>query len=507
MSSPPLRGEEKGSYAKIAKRGAMWSMVRQSIRGLLAFPSSMILARLLAPQDFGIGAALTLVIQFASRLTQLGLNAALVRLKTVDDTHEGTVFASNLLQGVLLYALLVLGADIAGRVVNSPEAAAAIPFAALTFLISPFSAVPSARLSRALRPQDAARADFVDLLLAQLVTVASAALGFGYWSFVYGGLTGSLAATLTRIGMTSWTPSFRVSRAAWHEMLRFGAGVQAKRILEYAGQNADTLVIGNALGMTALGFYDKAFSFMNRIALRFVLAPGTSFRIYSVLTQDSDRFRRAYQRMASSVLMAALPLFIGMGVAAPELFTVMFGVNWITSAPAFRWLVVAGALQIYGSVLNPVNEAAGQIWLQVWGQALFVALVAAFVFVGVQWGVVGAAVGVVAAAGLRTLIMMHVLGRATGWSLWSIAAPLQPGLVVGAAVGVTMAGVRELPFTANWNPFILLGTDILLAGMVALGMVLWCPVTTVRAVADDVLGGMAPPRVATWYRRIAATPR
>lgn len=502
VSGRPRLGH-RGSFGRTAKVGAVWSMVRQSMRGMLALPASMVLARLLAPHDFGVSAAINLVVQLSSRLTQMGLNAALVRLAVVQPAHEAVAFTASLLLGVGIYGALFFGAGLAGAAVNSTDAARTIPFAALTFLLGPFGAIPSARLSREMRFQDAATADLVDLLTGHAVTIACAFAGLGYWSFVWGGLSGQILSIGVRVASTGWRPSLSVSRVAWRDIASFGLGVQAKRILEFAGQNVDTLIVGQTMGMTLLGFYDKSFSFMNTVAQRLVIAPGTSFRIFAVIQDDRARFLRAYQRLTTSIMVVTMPLFAGLCVAAPEVFTVLFGERWLPSVPAFRLLAGSAILQVLSSVTSPANEAAGQIWAQVRRQAWFAMIVAGGVWAGSRFGVTGAAFAVLCAGAVRTVMMMDVLRRATGWGWGAMFAPLWPAAALAASLAGLVAVARVSIGHLGGGPVILVVGEACVVMAFAVAVFLWCPLRSVRAIVVEFVEELAPARVREWYARWA----
>jgi teichuronic acid exporter len=114
----------KKYYGRTAKVGALWSILRQAGHEVVAIPTSMIMARLLAPEDFGIAAAASFFIVLAARLTQFGFNAAIVRIKDLRPDHLSSVFAVNLALGLLTYLALVATAPHIGAFLRSPEAGA-----------------------------------------------------------------------------------------------------------------------------------------------------------------------------------------------------------------------------------------------------------------------------------------------------------------------------------------------------------------------------------------------
>ena len=144
----------------------------------------MILARILSPHDFGVAAAAAFFIQIAHRLTNFGINTALIQLKEVDRTLASTVFFLNLAAGAAVWALLTFGATWLGAVFNSSEAATVMPVVALSFLIGPFGAIPTALLMRDLRFREIVLLEWLATWTAAVSSVALAWFGYGYWSLV-----------------------------------------------------------------------------------------------------------------------------------------------------------------------------------------------------------------------------------------------------------------------------------------------------------------------------------
>ncbi len=112
----------KQYYGKLAKVGALWSIMRQAGQEMIAIPSSFVLARLLTPEDFGISAAASFFVALSARLTQFGFNAAIVRIKELRPEHSSSVFVVNLVLGVLTYTTILIAAPYIGMFLRSPEA-------------------------------------------------------------------------------------------------------------------------------------------------------------------------------------------------------------------------------------------------------------------------------------------------------------------------------------------------------------------------------------------------
>src|SRR5262245_24541212 len=123
-------------------------------------------------------------------------------------------------------------------------------------------------MTRDMRYKARTLVDWVGTVTYCVMSVALAWSGWSFWSLVYAELARSTIQTAAYLYLGGWVPHFRFSRTAMREMLSFGIGIYAKRVLDYSTQNLDNLVVGRVLGLTALGLYDKAFSTVNRILTR-----------------------------------------------------------------------------------------------------------------------------------------------------------------------------------------------------------------------------------------------
>jgi teichuronic acid exporter len=488
------RGSRRRQYGKTAKVGALWSILRQGGDELIAIPTTMIMARLLSPADFGAVAIVAFFIRLAGRLTQFGFNAALVRIKDLRPEHASSVFVVSLAMGVAKCAALTAAAPAVGRFFDSPAAAQLMPLAALSFLINPFGTVPGALMQRRMQFRYGTWADWSDTLVSSVVTVCLALLGHGVWSIVYGQLAGMAVRVAVQLTLSEWVPRLQWSAIAIRELFSFGLGLQSKRLLEHAALNLDNLVVGRILGVAALGFYDKAFTTMNRVATRLVLGQAP-FRIFSIIHEDGERFRRAYSRLVLSITLIGFPVLAGCIIMAEPLFVLLYGERWLPAVPAFQLLCAGGALKLLNAYGAQANEAVGSVWPQVRRQALGTVCVVIGAWAGsVYMGVTGAALGVLAAMVVVTVTMQSLVRRVTGLSWWGMLSPLIPALTCAVLLaGVLMgagAGLRSLVSSpAYWQFLLVQGA----AGTLFYALfVLWSPFPVVRSLVTETLDDILP---------------
>lgn len=482
------------SYGKVAKIGALWSFAREGVIQLIALPTAVVLARLLTPEEFGVAAAASFFLMMANRLVTLGLNAALVRIPEVRPEHTSSVFVSNMVLGVAVWLTLTAAAPAIGQFYRSPEASAIVPVAALSFLIIPFGSVPIALLHRDMRFRDVATVNWAASLTFSLTAPLLAWYGWSYWSLVYAQLAANVTQTATKLYLAKWRPTLRFSFAAMGEVFPFGAGVYAKRLLEYITLNLDSLIVGRALGITALGYYDKAFNTMDRFLTRFSVGPGVSFRVFALLNSEPERFSRAYRKVMLAVSLGGLPVFAGLLVAGPQIVPLLFGDQWHPSIVPFQILCAVGGLKLLNTYASSATQALGRVWSEVWRQLAYAGLLVVGIAIGSRWGIDGAAAGVLGATVVMTILMQSLMRSVTGWSWTVLTAPFVPSLVCSVAVAAAMLGatwgIRSIAPDIGNVP--LLTGQVAAAAVVYLAFVLLSGSPLVRALVDEVIDDFAP---------------
>lgn len=494
----------KTHYGRTAKVGAVWTLIRRGGQELIAIPTSFVMARLLVPEEFGIAAASSFFILLATRLTQFGFNAAIVRVKDLRPDHTSSVFVVNLVLGALMYLAIFLSAPYIGSFLKSADAGRLLPHAALIFLISPFGTVPAALITRRMQFKIIAVTDWADAIIGAIVSIVMAVLGYSYWSLVYGALAGTAFRIVVKAIWSGWQPSLRVSRAALNELLSFGLGLQTKRLLEFAANNLDTLAVGRVLGMASLGLYDKAFTTMNRVVNRLTLGD-VYFRIFSIIQEDPLRFRRAYSRLVLTVSVIGLPVFAAAITMAEPLFLLMYGEQWLPAVLPFQMLCLGGILKLFNAYASQANEATGNIWSQAVRQGIGAICIVIGAAVGAhQGGVTGAAIGVAIGMAILTVAIQALVRRTTGLTWGDMLRPQVPALLCTALVVAALIGAERIveafvPAPAPWLQLLVQGA----AGALAYtAFILFSRSPMLAEIVDDTLAELFPRGVADRVNRV-----
>ncbi len=370
-----------------------------------------------------------------------------------------------------------------------------LPVAALIFLIVPFGAVSSALMTRQMRFERTAVTEWLSTLGRALSALAFAWAGYGYWSLVYGRLVEAGVATISRLLYGTWYPSIRFSKAALQELLSFATGVFFKRLLDYSAKNLDNLVVGRMMGVVALGFYDRAFRAMDRILARINTGgPMVSFRVFALIQDEPERFRKAYLKVIMGASLVTYPVLFGLAAIAPDLIPVLYGEQWDPVVAPLQILCVAGTLKVMNEYASTAVQALGKIWNQVWRQGVYAGLIVVGVAAFSRWGLPGAAVGVLIPTIAMYLLMQRLVTQVASLPALTVAAWQLPGLLCGIGVGGAVLATGSLlgtytPSTPQWQRLV---AEIALGLLAGIAFIKFNRFEEVRKMIRDVSDDLPP---------------
>jgi PST family polysaccharide transporter len=434
-----------GELLRAARRGLGWTLGSQFGSLAIRVGSTLVLARLLTPRDFGLAGMALVFSGLASVVFEFGLGTALVQRSSIDEADRSTAFWTNVGLGA---ACTVAGIALAGPVASlygEPEVEALFAVLSVGFLLTALGATQSALLTRALEFRALELSALIGVVAGAAVAVALAAAGYGPWAIVAQQLamSGVTIALLWR--WSPWRPRFMFLSASLRDLGGFSSKLFGARLAFYLYRNADNFLIGRFVGAAPLGAYSVAYNVVlmpfNRIVdpIRSVAFP-TLARIQN----DRKRVAEAWLRATRVVAAVFLPLMLGLVVAAPEFVPVVLGKQWEDAIPLLQILAFAGVLQslaALNSVVLPVLDRAGTLFRF---SLITVAASLAGFAAGLHWGVIGVAAGYLAANLLVVPLYTLMTSRALG--LPFLALPRAVAGVAEAALGMLacMLAVRLL---------------------------------------------------------------
>jgi len=376
-----------------AVSGVKWSAVSQVSRQGTQLLTTIILAHLLTPSDFGLVGMAMVVIGFIGIFKDLGTSAAIIQRKVLSERLLSSIFWVNVGFGTLAMAVLFLGAPLGGAIYHEPRVIAILRILSLSFFISGLSILQQALLERSLAFDTLAKVEIISVLCGAVVGIGLAVVGAGVWSLVFQSLTTVSVTTVLLWLFSSWRPKRIFYWQEVKSVSSYSLNLVGFSIFNYFARNADYLLIGRYLGALELGYYTLAYRTL-LFPLRNISAVigRVMFPVYSAIQDDNRRFSYTYLKVASSIALITFPMMMGVLALAKPFVILVFGTKWLPVIPLLMILAPVGMIQSVGTTVGAIYQAKGRTdWMFRWGVGASTFIVVAFML-GVLWGVTGVAI-------------------------------------------------------------------------------------------------------------------
>jgi O-antigen/teichoic acid export membrane protein len=342
-------------------RGLFWEGGAALIAQGMNFLVSLLLARLLAPEYFGLISIANLAIHSLVFLQELGFSSALIyRQKDVDaaaNTAHWTILASS----ALLYLVAYAASPVVAQFFRSPEVTPVLRVLALTIVISSFSRVAYTLLTKELDFRKKVLPEVAGSMIGSLAALLLAWAGWRVWALVAGELISASLITILVYVVSSWRPRFQFVRSIFGELFGYGKHIAVSQILIFGITNIDDLFVGRILGQAALGQYGLAYKISNTPATNIArLVTRVTFPAFSILQADRARMRSAFFRQIRFVAALAMPIGVGTVVFAEDFVYAVLNENWAPAIVPMQILAIYGVIRAVASNMGIIFQAGGK---------------------------------------------------------------------------------------------------------------------------------------------------
>jgi len=373
-------------------RGGAITVVSQGIRFTIYTLSTVVMARLLSPADFGLVGMVTAVTGFLSVFKDAGLSVATIQRDVVTREQVSTLFWINTAVGLALAAVCLVAAPLLASFYREPRLLTITAALATPFVLGGLGAQHQALLRRELRFKALAVVDIAGVTAGFAAGVAVALAGLGYWAAVGMPVGTALAETICLWVMMPWRPGLPKRRCGIRSMLKFGGLMSAVSALNYLFRNVDKVLIGRYWGAAPLGIYQKAYGLL-MLPISQVNAPisGVAITALSRVQNEPERMRRYFLGGYEIAASLILPIICAMTIFADEVVIFMLGRQWSSAVDVFRLLAPA---TLIGALLNPFGWlfiSTGRPDRQFKLACMWTTLIIASFGVGLRYGVNGVA--------------------------------------------------------------------------------------------------------------------
>lgn len=455
---------EEPSLRRHIASGVRWGSFDQGAQALVRFAVMVVLARIVAPRDFGLMGMVWVVVNLLALATGLGMGEALVQRRDLRREHVAVAFTASALTGLLLAGLTAVLAVPASHLFGERRLVALLLVMTVVFLASGVERTPNDMLVRAFRFREYYLSSTMAAIAGAAVGIVLGAMGHGIWALVSMAVAEAVSASalawLFAIRTGVWRPALGMDRTAFAEMIGYGANVTAARMIAYGQSNTDNLVVGKVLGPIALGYYALAYRTMLLPISKVARVIGsTAFPAFAAVQHDVARLRALFTQANRYVALICFPVTVGLAVTAPVLVPVAFGEQWVPAVRVVQLLALAGPFISITSLDNTLYEGVGK---PEYGLRLAVAELSLYIpafVIGVQFGIEGVAAGLLISGYGIIPLLVAVRARVLGTSVTAQLRPFARLLAATGAMALAASGARSL-LPASTSDLVTLATMV-----------------------------------------------
>jgi PST family polysaccharide transporter len=482
--------DERARLGRSLTQGVAWMGGAKWMSQLFTWVSTIVVARLLTPEDYGLVGYATLFLGIVTLFSEFGIGTTVVTLRQLSDEQLAEVNTLALLFGVGGFAVSALAAPLLATYFDAPNLTLVVIAMAANFVISALGVVPRAVLQRDLRYRELAINDGLQALLLAAGSVAFAVLGFRYWTLV---LAAVLGTTFAALAARRLVPArFRWPR--WAELapaVRFSRQTIVGRLAWYVYSNADFLVAGKLFGKEALGAYRFAWELANSPGEKVTsLVGGVTPGVLSAAQHDPAALRSIAVRVTEALALVTLPACVGLSLVANNLVPLVLGEQWLMMVAPLQVLALAAALRSVTPILPQILVVVGRnrdmMRVNVLGA---VVMPIAFV-VGSRWGISGVALAWIAAYPIAVAMPMAWMAlRSIGLGPLAYLRAFVPSVTGVTLMAAALLALRQLQ-PAGFGRLPALVLDIGVGGLAYVGSLLLFHRAHVMSLVQRVRSGL-----------------
>jgi lipopolysaccharide exporter len=342
-------------------KGSFWVFTLRIADRIFQLAKTIILARLLSPNDFGMFAIALLVLSIFGTFTQTGSMEALIQKKGETESYLNTAWTIGLIRGFFITVAVFFLAKPAAIFFATPDAELILRIIGISIVLQSLNNIAVLYFQKELEFQKFFKYQFLGTIADVAVAITAVFLLKSVWALVLGMLAGDLVRCIMSYVINSFRPRLQFNWTQARELFRFGKWIAGTSILIFLIINGDDIFVGKFLGVVMLGFYQMAYKISNTPTTEITLVISqVSFPVYSKLQDDLPRLRDAFMRVLKLTAFISFPLAAFILILAPEFTLLFLGEKWMPIVPAMRILVMAGALRSLVASTCSIFRAIGK---------------------------------------------------------------------------------------------------------------------------------------------------
>ncbi len=465
-------GELKGSNQDLRRRvavSALWLYGSTGLRQGLGLVRTVILARLLTPEAFGVVAIATVGIGLLDTFSNTGFRKALIQRPDLDREHMDTAWVVSVARGLLMFVVLVASAGLISRFYEAPNAEWVIRIIGISVLLNGLNNIGTVSFARDLRFDRLFIYQGGGLLVNFLITVGLAFVLRDERALVFGIVSASATTLVLSYVLSPYRPRIHFDKVKAKQLFSFGVWVFASGIMVFFARQGDRLVIPKLLSVSDLGLYTMAFTITTLVSGYSGVVQKVLFPAYSKLQHDRSGLKSGHLAVIRLLALIAIPLSLGLALLASPGVSLVLGERWGAMVPALQILALSTMVKVMFDVNAAVFNATGRPDLTFRLTALRAgALAGALAPFILMWGIAGAAAAVLVSSVVGAAVAVHGLRCEIKVGLTDYAESLGPPAMAAGLMCAVVHGMGLALDQQAWGGLltsVVVGATAYLAGV------------------------------------------
>lgn len=420
-------------------RAIKWSVIGYYSEQVFVFGASVVLARILEPEDFGLLAMLSFFTAIVQAVGDFGLTNSLIQKKHVTEADKSTVFWVALAMGLVMAGAYFWGSSWVASFYGRTELSDIMRWGALTILLDTFAAVQRTMLKKEINFKVLSVCRLISIVGGIILAITTALLGWGVWALVAQSVGSTFLSAIIYWLVSPWRPSFIFKVQSLKSLMGVGLPVFGANMADYLVARIDGLLIGKWFTPSDVGYYSRGMS-LTRMPVQYMVSgvQRTIFPLLASIQDQKEKLEKSYQKATDLTGFWIFPTSFGLAVMAYPLVLFLYGAKWLPAVPLVEVLALSGPLLTWSmmqtSVLVAMGNAKEVFWQSIWRSMFLLA----GLFLGSNWGLLGMVSGRLLAevftGFLRCRDVEKVLGFKQGDEMRRMFKPLGSTLIMACVI-------------------------------------------------------------------------
>lgn len=451
-------------------KGVGWSFADNIANQGVTFLVSLVLARLITPEEYGLIGIITIFIAVFNSIVDSGFSNALIRKNDIKEIDYSTVFITNMVLSVVLFIVFFFLAEPIADFFSQPLLKPLTQVMGSIVIINAFAIVQRTILTKNIDFKTQTKASVISSVASGILGIAMAFMGYGVWSLVGQQLSRAFLYTSSLWLYNHWLPRMRFSWNSFRELFGFGWKLMVSALIDTIWREIYQVVIGKCYTAAALGQYTRAQQFGSVFSSNLnTVIQRVSYPVLSSMQDDKLRMKEGYRRVIKITMLVTFVLMLGLAAIAQPMILVLVGDQWLMAADLLPVICFNMMLYPLHSLNLNMLQVEGRsdlfLKLEIIKKVIAVIPLLMGIFISIYWMLWGSVITGFFAYYLNS----YYSGKLLNYSIVSQIKDILPSFGISVVMAVITYSVSLLP----WSPFVLLPLQLVIGASVTMVLCEW----------------------------------